>query len=33
MTGGAIAFMIFGLLLTWGGAGVCISIAVRKRDM
>lgn len=33
MTTGAIIFMLFGLILTWGGAGVCISIAMRKRDM
>jgi hypothetical protein len=33
MSGSAIVFMIFGLLLTWGGAAVCISIAMRKRDM
>ncbi|MCF7914625.1 MAG: MetS family NSS transporter small subunit [Spirochaetaceae bacterium] len=33
MSGGAIAFMIFGILLTWGGAAVCISIAMRKRDV
>ncbi|ADK80200.1 MetS family NSS transporter small subunit [Sediminispirochaeta smaragdinae] len=33
MSIGAIIFMIFGLLLTWGGAAVCISIALRKRDL
>ncbi len=32
MTGGAVIFMIFGLLVTWGGAAVCISIAMKKRD-
>ncbi|MFW5710596.1 MAG: MetS family NSS transporter small subunit [Spirochaetota bacterium] len=32
MSAGAVIFMIFGLLLTWGGAAVCISIAMRKRD-
>ncbi|MGC9311263.1 MAG: MetS family NSS transporter small subunit [Sediminispirochaetaceae bacterium] len=32
MTGGAIIFMIFGILVTWGGAAVCISIAMKKRD-
>jgi hypothetical protein len=33
MTTGAILMMMFGLLLTWGGAGVCIAIAIRKRDI
>jgi hypothetical protein len=33
MTTGAIIFMLFGLILTWGGAAVCISIAMRKREM
>ncbi|WP_020612855.1 MetS family NSS transporter small subunit [Sediminispirochaeta bajacaliforniensis] len=33
MSIGAIIFMIFGLLLTWGGAAVCISIALRKRNL
>jgi len=33
MSVGAVIFMIFGLLLTWGGAAVCISIAMRKRDV
>lgn len=32
MTGGAVIFMIFGILVTWGGAAVCISIAMKKRD-
>lgn len=31
MSGGAIAFMVFGLLITWGGAAVCISIAMRAK--
>lgn len=31
MTGGAIAMMIFGLLITWGGAAICINIAMKKR--
>ncbi|MFP4374513.1 MAG: MetS family NSS transporter small subunit [Spirochaetaceae bacterium] len=31
MSGGAILFMIFGLLVTWGGAAVCISIAMKNR--
>ncbi|MFW5797415.1 MAG: MetS family NSS transporter small subunit, partial [Spirochaetota bacterium] len=26
-------FMIFGLLVTWGGAAVCIGIASRKRKI
>jgi hypothetical protein len=33
MTTGAVIFMLFGLILTWGGAAVCISIAMRKREM
>ncbi len=33
MTAGAIIMMIFGLLLTWGGAAVCIYIAMKKRDI
>ncbi|MFP4066671.1 MAG: MetS family NSS transporter small subunit [Spirochaetaceae bacterium] len=33
MSGGAIIFMIFGLLVTWGGAAVCIGIASRKRKI
>ena len=32
MTGGAVIFMIFGILVTWGGAAVCISIAMKKKD-
>ncbi|MDY7028095.1 MAG: MetS family NSS transporter small subunit [Spirochaetota bacterium] len=32
MTTGAVIFMIFGILVTWGGAAVCISIAMKKRD-
>lgn len=31
MSGGAIIFMIFGLAVTWGGAAVCIGIAMKKR--
>lgn len=33
MTTGAVFMMIFGLLLTWGGAAVCIFIALKKRDL
>jgi hypothetical protein len=33
MSAGAVIFMIIGLLITWGGAGFCISIAMRKRDV
>jgi len=33
MSGGAIGMMIFGLLLTWGGAIVCISIAMKKKEI
>ncbi|MDP5274486.1 MetS family NSS transporter small subunit [Chengkuizengella axinellae] len=31
MSGGAIAMMIFGAVLLWGGAAVTISIAMRKQ--
>mgnify|MGYP006266301223 FL=1 len=31
MSAGAIIFMILGLLLTWGGAAVCVGIAAKKR--
>ena len=33
MTGGALVMMIFGLAVTWGGAAICISYAMKKRDM
>ncbi|MCD6585212.1 MAG: MetS family NSS transporter small subunit [Desulfobacteraceae bacterium] len=33
MTLGAILMMMFGIALTWGGAGVCIAIAIRKRKI
>ena len=29
MSTGAIIMMIFALLLTWGGAAICISIAMK----
>ena len=31
MTGGAIAMMLFGMLVLWGGTAVCVSIALKKR--
>ncbi|MCF8012177.1 MAG: MetS family NSS transporter small subunit [Clostridiales bacterium] len=31
MSGGAIIMMIFGLAVTWGGAAVCMSIAMKNR--
>jgi len=31
MTGAAIIMMILGLGVTWGGAAVCISIAIKKQ--
>lgn len=31
MSIGAIIFMILGLLITWGGAAVCISIAMKAK--
>jgi len=30
METGAIIMMIFGLALTWGGAAVCLRIAIKK---
>lgn len=32
MSIGAILMMIFGLVVTWGGAAICISIALKKRN-
>ncbi len=31
MTTAAIAMMVFGLAVTWGGASVCLYIAVKKK--
>jgi hypothetical protein len=31
MTGGAIVMMIVGLGVTWGGAAVCLAIALKRR--
>ncbi|MBC2717557.1 MAG: MetS family NSS transporter small subunit [Desulfobacteraceae bacterium] len=33
MTLGAILMMMFGIFLTWGGASVCIAIAIKKRNI
>jgi hypothetical protein len=33
MSAGAVIFMILGLLITWGGAAVCVAIAMRKRNV
>jgi hypothetical protein len=33
MTGGAIIMMLIGLGVTWGGAAVCLSVAMKKRDI
>jgi hypothetical protein len=33
MSGGAIFMMIFGLVVTWGGAAICIRLALKKRDI
>ncbi|MBI9079331.1 MAG: MetS family NSS transporter small subunit [Pseudodesulfovibrio sp.] len=30
METGAIIMMVFGLTLTWGGAAVCLCIAIKK---
>lgn len=32
MNAAAIAMMLFGLLITWGGAAVCLAIALRRRQ-
>ncbi|WP_114638019.1 MetS family NSS transporter small subunit [Desulfolucanica intricata] len=31
MTGSAIAMMIFGMVVLWGGAALCISISMKHR--
>ncbi len=31
MTGSAIAMMLFGMAVLWGGSIICISIALKKR--
>ncbi|MFO7717709.1 MAG: MetS family NSS transporter small subunit [Thermodesulfobacteriota bacterium] len=33
MSTGSIVLMVLGLAVTWGGAAVCITIAMRKRDI
>ncbi|WP_147820529.1 MetS family NSS transporter small subunit [Salidesulfovibrio onnuriiensis] len=33
MTTGAIIMMLFGLGLTWGGAALCIRLAMGNRDV
>ena len=33
MTTGAILMMLFGLAVTWGGAAVCMYIAMKKRNI
>jgi hypothetical protein len=33
MSAGAVIFMILGLLITWGGAAVCVGIAMKKRNV
>jgi hypothetical protein len=33
MSTGVIIMMVFGLTLTWGGAAICIAIAMRKRRL
>lgn len=32
MTGSAIALMLFGLCVTWGGVAVCLRIAMNAKD-
>jgi hypothetical protein len=29
----AVIMMVFGLVITWGGAAVCIAIALKRRDL
>ncbi|WP_148214692.1 MetS family NSS transporter small subunit [Desulforapulum autotrophicum] len=29
----AVAMMVFGLVITWGGAAVCISIALKRKNL
>ncbi len=31
MTTGAIIFMVFAIVMLWGGLGVCLSIAMKKK--
>lgn len=31
MTGSAIAMMLFGMVVLWGGSILCISIALKRR--
>ncbi len=33
MTTGAIIMMLIGLGVTWGGAAVCLAVAMKKRDI
>ncbi|MTI79746.1 MAG: MetS family NSS transporter small subunit [Firmicutes bacterium] len=32
MTGSAIAMMLLGVVMLWGGAAYCISVAMKNRD-
>lgn len=32
MTIGAILMMIFGIAVTWGGAGICLYIALKNKE-
>ena len=32
MSGAAVVMMVFGLLVTWGGASICLSIALRRQE-
>ena len=33
MTIGSVLMMVFGLVVTWGGAAVCIYRAIRKKGL
>lgn len=33
MTGGAILMMLIGLGVTWGGAAICITLALSRRSI
>jgi hypothetical protein len=32
MSTSAIVFMIIGLLITWGGAAVCVTVAIKRGE-
>lgn len=32
MSGSAVVMMVFGLVVTWGGASICLSIAMKRQE-